>query len=163
MNRVSEIISGCTMGISAKCIYESSYSTIFSASRTCQASNSADTFFFGSFCPKRAGQYKILPKGTIRETKWSHVFKFDSKDYSLNSEISLSLKAGRCYSYQLSDCDLTSSSASIEITYNNKKYILGKEESITCQYSGFLPKSFNSCKRQSRCCALQLAFIILLL
>ena len=160
MNKVSEIISDCTHGVSVRCFSETTFSKVSSASKTCATNTAAssDTFIMGSFCPKRARLYKILPKGTIRESKHAHSFTFDSKTYSLNSEISISLKNNRCYSYYLADCDFYSSTASIEITYNDDKYILNEEESLTCQYNGFLPISNSKCicKRQPTVISLHL-------
>lgn len=150
MIRVSEIIKGCQLGVTATC-YGKASTVITSASKTCAtyAQTSSDTVIAGSFCPKKAGTYKILPKGTIRNSVNLHSFTFDTQKYSLNSEITISLKTNRCYSYQLYDCDYYSTVASIEITFNNNKYILDKKESITCQYSGFLPRQLCSCRKDT--------------
>ena len=63
---------------------------------------------------------------------------FRDKKYPLNSNISTTLHAGRCYSFLLADCDHYQATASIEIFYGSKTYILNKEESITCMFDGYV-------------------------
>lgn len=152
MNKASKIIPGCKLGIASRCYYDTSFSTLSEASKSCStfSSASSDTFLRGSFCPKRTGSYTILPLGTIRESRHAHKFIFNETTYQLNESISLSLKKDWCYSYYLYDCDYYSSSASIQITFANNKYVLSKDESITCQYTGFLPRSLQSCKLQRK-------------
>ena len=153
MNHVSDIVSGCAVGVNAKCTYESSYVPISTANKSCATNSetmSSDIFIHGSFCPKRTGMYKIFPNGTVRNAQYTHTFTINSQDYPMNENISLSLTGYRCYPYSLHNADTYSSSASIEYYFNNKKYLLGKEDSLTCIYSGFIQKPARTYKYQRR-------------
>ena len=52
MNQVSEIIPGCTPGVSVRCWWETSFSKVSTASKTCTNVSSSDSVISGSFALK---------------------------------------------------------------------------------------------------------------
>ena len=152
MDKIAYIIENCSIGVSAAC-FDTNFERIDKAEKGCSsvAGTSADSQIKGSFCPKYSGLYKMLPSGVIVNAQWMHKLVFHGSEYPLNVNITKRLKAGFCYSYHLINADVTQTSVSFVIFFQNRRYIIDKTESLTCKFDGYIGNYFHpSCAVKER-------------
>ena len=145
------IPNGCQFGITGSIIGlpNRTLTTAYISQPHETLNSSADTWLYGSFCPRLSGTYNLYFEGKYNDIYYPYSI-FNGVRGSMNISLTgLQLNKGQCYSITLRSPDLYSTWTRFSVECDGQpRYIPSRPELLTCPFDGCL--NGNSLKNQCR-------------